>query len=384
MLVHADRATSQGRAPAHWLDLQAQILNAHRVVAIHGTLELQCKDQIEVLAAASHKRTATLGSLHLKASIELSDIVFAQKAIGRLQTANSPQPQLLRQPSLPSAEITFGTAAGLRRIGGYHLHSQLAQRSTYLRQAVGIDLASRLRGEPEMAAAIAVQSTENALALDDFLQPRHHRERRFFLGELRVVNLAGGIVQDHNQVIPAFVLKPLVMATVDVQQHAWQWTALPPLAMHPAFAGPCYQPSSLQRGFHPRVAQIDLVFGLQLLVKMADVEIEILLSIQPEDRFHRRQGNSLRGWLATTSVKQPVVAKLLVTFPNPAQMSIAKTQNLGRLEPGNLPRHRPQQHLLYLHRPLHSGLRVTNHAFDGLLLSPPAKRTYHVLIRPDI
>ena len=32
---------------------------------------------------------------------------------------------------------------------------------------------------------------------------------------LRIVNFAGGVVQDHNQVMPALILKPQVMATVD-------------------------------------------------------------------------------------------------------------------------------------------------------------------------
>src|SRR5260221_12083962 len=39
---------------------------------------------------------------------------------------------------------------------------------------------------------------------------------------------------------------------------------------------------------------------------------------------------------------------------------------------------------LYFHRPLHRGLRVRNHASHGLLLSPPEKRTDHVLSQPDI
>src|ERR1700680_3554950 len=38
----------------------------------------------------------------------------------------------------------------------------------------------------------------------------------------------------------------------------------------------------------------------------------------------------------------------------------------------------------YFHPPLHRGLRVELHAYHGRLLSPPAKRTSHVLSRPDI
>ena len=40
--------------------------------------------------------------------------------------------------------------------------------------------------------------------------------------------------------------------------------------------------------------------------------------------------------------------------------------------------------VLHFHRPLHRGLRVTNHASHGLLLSPPAKRTDRLLFQADI
>src|SRR5437588_9284118 len=85
-----------------------------------------------------------------------------------------------------------------------------------------VDSPSRLGGEPEMAAAIAVKGAEYAFALDYFLQPSHHGHGRFLLRELRVIDLAGGIVQNHDQVIPALVLEPLVMTAVDMQQHAGQ------------------------------------------------------------------------------------------------------------------------------------------------------------------
>src|SRR5579864_263918 len=111
---------------------------------------------------------------------------------------------------------------------------------------------------------------------------------------------------------------------IDVQQHARQWTPLPPSAVHPAFFRSRYQPRSLQRGFHPRVAQINLVFGLQLLVKMANVQIEILLSIESQNLLYDRQRNAFRRGLAATTIEQPVVAKLLVTLPHAPHMPITK------------------------------------------------------------
>src|SRR5215469_12742759 len=156
VLVRQDRTTGQSGPPAYPFNLQAQVLNTHRVVPVNRTLVLQRKDQVQVSAAAAHKRTAPLRSRHLKASIELAEVVLAQEAIGRLQSADSSQPQFLRQTPLPSREVALRSTTSLRRIGRDHLHPQLPHGSTHLRQPVGIDLASRLGGKPEMTAAIAV------------------------------------------------------------------------------------------------------------------------------------------------------------------------------------------------------------------------------------
>ncbi len=102
-------------------------------------------------------------------------------------------------------------------------------------------------------------SAEDAFAFDDLAQRGHHRGRRFLLDQLRVVDLAGGVVQDHDQVVPALVLKPLVLAAVDVQQHPRQRPPWPSLAMRAALAPLGDQPRALQRLLDPGVAQMDAV-----------------------------------------------------------------------------------------------------------------------------
>jgi len=48
------------------------------------------------------------------------------------------------------------------------------------------------------------------------------------------IHLAGGVVQSHDQVIPEFILKPLMAAGVDMQQHPWQRTPLAGVPAPPA------------------------------------------------------------------------------------------------------------------------------------------------------
>src|SRR5205807_7607919 len=89
----------------------------------------------------------------------------------------------------------------------------------------------------------------------------------------RTTNLAGGIVQNHDQVIPALVLKPSVPAALDVQQHAGQRPPWTPLAMHPALAPPRHQSCPLQGLLHPAVAEFDLMLIAELLMKMPHVQM---------------------------------------------------------------------------------------------------------------
>src|SRR5947207_9014677 len=235
-----------------------------------------------------------------------------------------------------------------------------------------------------MAAPVAVQGAEYAFALDYFLQSCHHGQRRFLFHQLRVIDLAAGIVQNDNQVIPALILEPAMPAAIDVQQHTWQRAPRSAFAMHPALAPPLYQPGSLQGQFHPGVAQCNLVLGAQLLMKMPHVQIEILLPVESQNLFHQRHGDSLGRRLPPPSIEQPVIAELFVALPPTSHVPVANAHDLRCLPPRDPFRHRPQAYFLYFHRPLHRGLRVKNHASHGLSPSPPEKRTDHVLSQPDI
>src|ERR1017187_2696635 len=100
------------------------------------------------------------------------------------------------------------------------------------------------------------------------------------------------------------------------------------------------------------------------------VQIEILFPIQPQDFLHHRQRHFLGRRFPSPSVKQPSKPELFITLSPVPHLPVADP--------------RPQNDFLYFHRPLHRGLRVREHASHGLLPSPPAKRTHHLLSQPDI
>src|ERR1700690_3778975 len=154
--------------------------------------------------------------------------------------------------------------------------------------------------------------------------------------------------------------------------------------MRPPASSAPHQPRSLQRLLHPGVTQFDPVLGLQLLVKVLHVQIEIFFPVQCEHFLHRRHRYPATRRLAPPPVQQPVIALFHVALPPPPHVPVADAQYLRRLPPRDPLRHRLQHHVLYFHRPLHRGLRVRVHASHDLLPSPPAKRTYHLLSQPDI
>ena len=125
-----------------------------------------------------------------------------------------------------------------------------------------IDRFPRFRRQPEMAATIAVQGAEQALALDHFLQGCHHGQGRLLFHQLGVVDLTAGIVENDQQVVPAIVVKPAMLTAIDVQQHARQGPPWSPLPVHPALAPTGNQSRPLQHPFDPAVAELDLMFGL--------------------------------------------------------------------------------------------------------------------------
>ena len=77
VLMHRDLAARQRGSPAHRFDLQAQILKADRVVAVHCPLELQGEHQIEIASPTGQKSIPPLRRRDLETPVELGDIVFA-------------------------------------------------------------------------------------------------------------------------------------------------------------------------------------------------------------------------------------------------------------------------------------------------------------------
>ena len=155
-----------------------------------------------------------------------------------------------------------------------------------LGQTLRFDSFAGVSGHPEVAGSVAVDAAAQAVLFDDFSQGRHHGARRFFFHQLSVVDLTGRVVQHGQQLIPAFILKPLVPTSVDVQHHSRKRPPGASLSVRLSSLGLGHQPRSLQGRFHPAVTEPDPVFRSQLLMKVPHVVIPVFLSVQLQHLLH--------------------------------------------------------------------------------------------------
>jgi hypothetical protein len=221
MFVHEDSATRQTAAPARRFDLQPAVAELNGVVAGYGARLLDGKDEIQIPAPTGHEGMAWLKGGDAETPVEIGDVFLAQELVGSLWRGDPAQAQLLREPALPSAEVPLRATPGLRGVGRNHLNAQLLQCSAHLREPLRIDLSARPGRFEEMAGAIAVKGTERPLLLDHFAQRRHHRAGRFLLDQWGVIDLAVGIVEHDQQVVPAIVLKPAMVPLENLEISEW-------------------------------------------------------------------------------------------------------------------------------------------------------------------
>jgi hypothetical protein len=126
---------------------------------------------------------------------------------------------------------------------------------------------------------------------------------------------------------------PLVLAGVDVQKHPRQGAACSALAMAAAPRLTLDQPCALQHALRPGVAHRDAVLSRQLLVEVADVEVEVLLPVEPQQDWVEDGGRDApRARPSAPPVKQGVKAELARTSPSTAACGGGSHRESRRLE----------------------------------------------------
>src|SRR5689334_8906969 len=114
MLMHHDATARQAIAPSRFLQLPGLVTKRNRVIARHHALGLHAEDPVQIRTARLAKGCSSLLGGYCKPGVKLRDVTLPQKLVGLLDGLEASQAQLLRQPSLPSAKVSFAPSSRLR------------------------------------------------------------------------------------------------------------------------------------------------------------------------------------------------------------------------------------------------------------------------------
>ena len=202
--------------------------------------------------------------------------------------------------------------------------------------------------------------------------------------ELGVEHLRGGVVDhgEEGQPLLGHQGEPLMPTAIEVEQLAEAGAGRAPAAV--AAPGPMlgHQARALQRLLHKRVAEGDAVVAAGLAQEVPDVEALVVRPIEVQHPLDFGNRRALGRRRLTAPIHQPVIAVVLVAPPQPSNTPRAPAEDVGSLEPRQLPTERSQDDLLDLHGALHGADGVGHGHLLGDQFSPDAclERSFHVAL----
>ena len=154
-----------------------------------------------------------------KLAVECRQICLLQVTVGTLYGCDTQQGQLVGQTSLVSVKSTLGPASRLWGVGSYHADAKMSHGPAELRRVAFVNLTPGFRGMPVVAAAIRVESAEQAMLLNGFFYPLKAAVGAFFITEKHGVVFVRGIVHGAYE-IPFLIWYPLMGAAILMDHHA--------------------------------------------------------------------------------------------------------------------------------------------------------------------
>ena len=220
--------------------------------------------------------------------------------------------------------------ARLRRVGGNHLHPELAHGPPELRHTHPVHLAPRLGRVPVVRAPVGVQARRQPPPLDDLRHPPKARRSPLLLDEEHRVVLRSRIVERDDEV-PMPSRHPLMGRTILVQHHPPQRRSLPAPAVLPSPRRLHHQTRPLKGPLHPRVAALPPVLTTVEAVEVLHVPPLVALPVQRLGAHHLIDRRTPPRHLTQTLVHQPVQPLLLVAVHVAPERALAHPQQPRRL-----------------------------------------------------
>src|SRR5262247_340020 len=142
-------------------------------------------------------------------------------------------------------------------------------------------------------------------------------------------------------------------AAIEVQQFAEAGSRLAPAAVATPRPLLGHQARALERLFHEGVAELDPMLAARLAEEVADIEAVVVRAIEMQQPLDFRDGGPFRGRRLAAAIQQPVIAVALEAQAQAPNTAGTAPEDVGGLEPRELPTECPQDDLLDLHGALH-------------------------------
>jgi len=152
--------------------------------------------------------------------------------------------------------------------------------------------------------------------------------------------------------------QPAMAAAVEMQQFAEARAGLAPAAVAAPGAVLGDEAGALQGLFDEGIAEADAVLAAGEGVEVPHVEALVAVPVEGEEALDLSHGGALGRGRSAAPIEQPVIAVLLQAPPQAPHAPRAAAQDLGRLDPGQLPVQSSHDHFVGLHGALHSAGRI--------------------------
>ncbi len=204
---------------------------------------------------------------------------------------------------------------------------------------------------PAAGVKIGVEARGQTRGGEHLKKRPERRNGAFLLDQKRRIDLAGGIIQRHDEIKLGRPFEPRKGATILMQHHAHAWLARPLAPVRPAPGGPLHKPRRLQLHLGPGVAPAEVVLPLQVLVEVLHVPTHVVgpvLAKHPDNLVDR---HPLARRLAKTPIRKPGQPILRETLPVTPELPLRHPENLASFNCRKLLALPAVQHILELLHP---------------------------------
>src|SRR3990167_2300932 len=200
------------------------------------------------------------------------------------------------------------------------------------------DFAAGFGSEKKMTGSVRIQGAEDAMPGNAVFKQKHAVQSVLLVDEEHFVDFTGGIVHKDKQIKKDTrqIGDPLVSTAVKVKHHTGEWFTGPAFSVFAAGRRFFNKPRRLKGTLDEGVAAGNVVVLGEFFLGVSDGETSIVGSVQLQNCLEFLKRNPFWTWRFHASVKDAVVAVVLVPGFPAFHGSVGDSDNIGGLSPEDL------------------------------------------------